>query len=325
MNNDYITVTGKSVKPALPSLSAIVVIPDVYETVRTTMAHLRCQTVVGQIEIVFVAPASYRFEPEASDLACFHSWQVVPVDEVRSIAGGFLAGIMKAGAPIVALTEDHSYPAPNWAETFINAHRQPWAAVGPSMRNGNPVNLVSWADFYQAYGEWSHPVKSATMRHLPGHNSSYKRDILLSCGEILEVLMHAESVLHRHLNELGYELRLESGTCTTHLNFERWSDWIPARYYAGRQFAGTWACSWSWIKRLGYALASPGIPWLRLWRTQSLVWKREKFVPGTRLLPVILTGFIVEALGNTAGFISGVGDANRKIADYEYHRIKAER
>jgi len=285
------------------------------------MDCLKKQTAAKRIEIVFVVAESSPFQPDETDLGCFHNWKIVTESEVNSISHGFTAGIFQASAPIVALTEDHSYPDSRWAELFIKRHQESWAAVGPSMRNGNPVNVISQADFYQAYGQWAHPVASGPVHHLPGHNSSYKKDILLALGPRLPILMQAESVLHRCLKAQGYDLLLEAETCTSHLNFNSWSNWIPARYYAGRQFAGTWSTDWPPIRRLFYILGSPGIPWLRLWRVRKSVGKEPGLFNRVKLVLTILAGFIVEAAGNLIGFAAGTGDSNRKIAHYEFHRI----
>lgn len=318
-NNTAVEQDKDVVKPVL---TAIVVVPDIYDSVRRTISHLQAQTAVDQIEIVIVAPSRKQLGLDESDLACFHSWHVVEVGAVTSIARGFVVGIRNAHAPVVALTEDHSFPDTKWAELLIVAHRQPWAVVGPSMRNGNPGTMLSWADFYQAYGEWAYPVSSGAVRHLPGHNSSYKRDILLKYGSRLEDIMQAESILHRYLIAQGYELMLESGTCTSHLNFASWSSWIPARYYIGRQFAATWALSWSWPRRLLFTAASPLIPWIRLWRIQKHVRRREP--PGlfVRLIPAIFVGLFIESLGQMVGYAAGAGNSIEKVAEYEFHRIK---
>jgi len=307
---------------AEPALSAIVVVPDTYDTVRCTMNHLQVQTAAGQIEIVFVVPSQQQLKLDKSELRCFHSWQVVEVSAVTSIAHGFVAGIRSAHAPIVALTEDHSFPAASWAELLIAAHQQSWAAIGPSMRNGNPNTMLSWADFYQAYGEWSQPISSGVVRHLPGHNSSYKRDILLDYGNQLENLMQAESVLHRHLKARGCKLLLEARVCTTHINFDSWSLWIPEQYYAGRQFAATWALPWSWPRRLLFTAASPLIPWVRLWRVQKCVRRGKSLSFLFRLLPVLMVGLLVQGFGQTVGFAAGYGDSTQKVAKYEFHRLK---
>ena len=305
-----------------PALAAIVVVPDEYDTVRHTMNKLQAQTAAKQIEIIFVTPSHQEFRLGESEVTCFHSWQVVEVDKITSIARAFVAGIRQANAPIVALTEDHSFPDANWAEVMIAAHREPWAAVGPSMCNGNPNSMLSWVDFYQAYGEWSQPISSKPVRQLPGHNSSYKRDILLTYGKQLEYLMQAESVLHRHLKAQGYELLLESSTCTSHLNFESWSSWIPVQYYAGRQFASTWARPWPWHRRLLFTVAAPLIPWVRLWRIQKHIRHKQTCRFLIRLLPILFLGLLVDGLGHMLGYATGAGDSIEKITKYEFHRVK---
>jgi hypothetical protein len=286
------------------------------------MRHLQAQTAAEQIEIILVAPSRQQLGLDESKLRCFHSWRVVEVGEITSIARGFVAGIHCACAPIVGLTEDHSFPDANWAEVLIAAHQQPWAAVGPSMCNGNPDTMISWADFYQAYGDWTHPTSSGFVRHLPGHNSSYKRNILLECGHRLEELMPAESILHRHLRARGYELRLESGTCTSHLNFTSWSCWIPVRYYAGRQFAATWAQTWPWPRRWLFTVAAPLIPWVRLWRVQKHIRRGQPSRLFFHLLPIVFVGLLVDGLGQLVGYAAGAGDSIEKVAKYEFHRVK---
>lgn len=316
-------VTSVQNKPsARPALAAIVVIPDTYDTVRRTMSHLKAQTAAKHIEIILVVPSQQQLQLDESELACFHNWQVVEVGVVTSKKIGFVAGIRRAHAPIVALTEDHSFPDANWAEVLIDAHKQPWAVVGPSMRNGNPDTMISRADYYQAYGEWTHPISSGPVRHLPGNNSSYKRDILLKLGDKLEDLMQAESILHRSLREQGYELLLESRTCTSHFNFSTWSSLIPLRYYVGRQFASTWAKSWSWPRRLLFTAASPLIPWVRLWRVQKQIRRLQHGSLLLRVLPVLLAGLLVEGLGHMVGYALGAGNCIESLEEYEYHRVE---
>ena len=134
--------------------------------------------------------------------------------------------------------------------------------------------------------------------------------------------MQAESVLHRPLIAHGYELMLESGTCTSHLNFSSWSSWIPARYYTGRQFAATWSLTWSWLHRLAFTVASPLIPWIRLWRIQKHVRRQQPCGFFIRIIPVIFTGLVVEGLGQMVGYAAGAGDSIEKVVKYEFHRVK---
>jgi hypothetical protein len=304
-----------------PELSAILFVPGGYEAVRRTMDHLRAQTAVGRIEMVIVTTARDRLELDEPGLSRFHSWQVVEAENLRSASAAYAAGIRSAKAPVVALTEDHAFPDSNWAEVLIEAHRQPWAAVGPSVRNGNPETLLSCADFCHAYSYWAAPVSSGLALHLPGHNGSYKRDLVLAFDSDLDFLMEAESILHRRLRAQGHKLLLDSATCTSHCNFTSWSAWVPLRYHIGRQFAAVWARGWPWHRRLLFTAASPFIPWLRLWRIGRNARRTMPCGLLIRVLPIVFLGLLIEWAGQAIGFSAGPGDSTEKADRCEARRF----
>ena len=312
---------GSRAQPAGPALSAVLVAPGSYATVRRTMDHLQAQTAAGQIEVVLITPSRRQLGLDESEMSRFHSWQIVEVGEDSFIGAAYAVGIRQAHAPVVALTEDHAFPEANWAEVLIGAHRGPWAAVGPSFRNGNPETLLSWADFCHAYSYWAVPISPGPVQQLPGHNASYKRDVLLGFGSDLDVLMEVEGVLHRLLRAQGHDLLLEPATCTMHLNFTSWSAWARLRYYIGRQFAATWARPWSRRRRLLFTAASPLIPWIRLWRIQK---RARKVMPRglvVRVLPIVLLGLLIEWPGQAIGFAAGPGNSSQQVDKLEQLRF----
>src|SRR5215831_3174664 len=136
----------KKMKGSAPEMSVVIVTPDGYETIRRTVEHLRAQTVKDRLELVIVAPSAEQLAVSDSLVNDFFHVRVVAVGEVTSIARAHAAGIRQASAPVVVLAEDHSFPAAGWAEALIERHRQPWAVVGPVVRNANPDSLMSWAD-----------------------------------------------------------------------------------------------------------------------------------------------------------------------------------
>lgn len=305
-----------------PALAAIVVIPGSYADVKRTMAALKRQTAAARMEVVLVARAPEAAGIEGDDLAGFHSWSVAR-DAVASIAGGYAAGVHRARAPLVALTEDHSFPAPDWAERLIAAHRGPWAAVGPAMRNANPDCLVSWADFYIAYGKWAGPAASGVVDFLPGHNSCYKRGALLAFGGRLEELLEAETVLHWDLRKRGMELWLEAGASTAHMNFGLWRSWLPVQFHAGRVFASQRASGWSAGRRALFTIASPLIPFVRLARVgRGLRRAAMGRMFRVRVLLVAWVGLLADGAGQMLGYALGAGGARARFAAYEFHRVR---
>lgn len=307
------------------ALSVILITPDHYASLRGTIRRLRAQSVRERMEIVIVAPSADSLDLDEGELSEFRQFRVAETGPIRSVGPAYAAGVRAAGAPIVVLGEDHSFPQPGWAEALLRAHEGPWAAVGPVVRNANPGSRMSWADFFMGYGPWQEPAPAGEMEHLPGHNSAYKRAILLAYGERLDSMMQAESVLHWDLRRNGHRLYLEPAARTTHVNFTLLSSWIPALFQSGRAFAARRAGNegWSRVRRWLFAAAAPLIPLVRFrriaadlarpGRPRHLLW---------RTAPVLFLGLAVDAAGQMMGSALGEGGAREKLLCFEFHRYR---
>jgi hypothetical protein len=304
-------------------MSVVILTPDRYDTIRLTMRHLQAQTVRDQLEIVVVAPAIERLEPEAADLAGFRKVELVETPASWTSGQARAAGVRRASAAVVAFTEEHSFPEPGWAAALLEAHRRPWAAVGPAMANANPDSVVSWVDMLLAYALWLDPAPAQVCEHLPGHNSSYKRGLLLAYGERLPELLESETVLHWELRAQGHQLYLEPAARTRHLNFSLPGPGLRAQLHSGRVLAATRVREWSTARRLLYCAGAPIIPLVRLRRII-----RELRRPGrpSRLLPRLLPALVLwlgaSAIGELLGYAFGVGDAVEQASWLEFHRVR---
>lgn len=310
---------------AAPAMSVVLATPAGYASIRKTIDHLRAQTVRNRLEVVIVAPSVDALRLDRAELASFAGIRLVEVGAIRSLAQTYAAGIRAAAAPVVALGEDHAYPDPDWAEALIRAHHRPWAAVGPALRNANPRSAVSWADFFIAYAGWMEPMPPRVVDHLPGHNSSYKRAVLLEYGPDLEPMLEAESILHWDLGARGYQLYLESAAKTSHANFTSLSSWIPSKFHSGRVFAATRARGrhWSRLLRLLYAGGAPLIPLVRLRRLARDARRARRVRILIGVLPLVIAGLAVSAAGEMVGYAVGAGDAIRKLCFLEFRPERA--
>jgi hypothetical protein len=308
---------------ATPLLSAIVITRDTYEAVRTTVRHLRAQSLHDRMEVVLIAPSRATLQADDEELGAFHSVRIVEMGEaVRSEAAGYAAGIRHAAAPVVVFTEDHCFPATGWAEALVRAHEGPWAAVGPVVANANGDGVVSWADFLLGYGPWLDPTPAGPVEYLPGHNSSYKREVLLAYEPDLEAWLDAESNLHWDLRARGHGLYLEPAARTFHFNYSRVSAWLPATFFSSRTFAGRRARPWGIGRRLVYALGSPLIPAIRLRRCVRDFRRSRRRPSVVRILPAITLSLTVSAMGEAMGYLFGPGDAPVRVSEYEFHRTR---
>jgi hypothetical protein len=299
----------------------VIVTPDRYETIGKTIGLLREQKVLDQLELVIVAPSRDIVDGHESELEGFRRTRVVEIGRVGSVAQANAAGAREASSPVVAFIEGHAYPEPGWAEALIRAHRQPCAVVGPVVSNANPQSLISRTEMLIGYGPWMDPAPGGTVAHLPGHNSSYKRDILLSYGEDLEILLAAETVMHWDLKAGGYKLCLEPSARISHLNASRFSSTLRERLNSGRLFAAVRARDWSPLRRAIYVGGAPLIPLVRFPRIVGQLRRSgglEGWSPG--MLALVLLELGVSAWGEALGYLLGRGRAQEKALDLQFHR-----
>ena len=303
------------------SLSAILTMPRDFESIRKTIRHICAQTVRDQMELVIVTTREKAALIETAELRSLAAWQVVTLAEMRTGAVGWAAGIRRARAPIVVMCEDHSYPEPSWAEALIDAHKKEYAAVGPIMRNANPHSLISWANFLLCFSEWFSADRSGLISSGPGHNTCYKRELLLDYDD-LERWLTTERLLHLDLGAKGHRILLESRATTHHVNMSLAGSYLRHAFLGGRVFGASRSAHWSTFTALAHAAAFPLVPAIRLSRLMrdidTAAKRREaRFWPA---LPWILAGLLVHALGEAVGYVGGKGDAEHGYMSFEMYR-----
>lgn len=302
------------------AMSVILTTPDNFETIRMTLTYMSRQSIRELLEIVIVGPND-KLEVDGELMKVFHSYQVVTT-KITSIGKANAQGIRLAKSKIVALAEDHSFPEPNWAEKLVQRHREEWSVVAPAVYNANPSRSVSWADLFIGYGPWLYPSRSGERTYLPGHNSSYKKAVLLEYGDQLESMMDAETVLHWDLHRKGHRLYLEADARIAHTNFSLWSSWVPLQFYNGRLFAGIRRGNMSLMMRIIYTLGSPLIPLVRLikiCRSMPSIHLHSRFFC---CLHAMVIGLSLDGMGQMFGYAFGGGKAFEEVSKFEFHRTR---
>jgi hypothetical protein len=312
-------MTSSADSTASPVLSVILPAPDRLALVERVVACLGQQSLASQMELILVAEHPDAGLPAA--LTAPFGWvQIVARPAWTTMTEARVAGVLHARAPIVALCEDHCFPAPGWAEALLTAHEGPWAAVGPAFLNANPVTRISWANLAIEYGPWLHPVRPGACSHVPGHNSSYKRSLLLAYGGRLSEMLEAESVLHWDLQRHGHGVAMEPDARTRHENFSRFRPSILLRFSSGRLFAASRALEWPWWRKAVFAIGSGVLPFLRSWRALRDLRRVQDTRPRRGLSLVIFTLLVFDALGEVIGYAIGAGDQSRRLSEIEHDR-----
>jgi hypothetical protein len=167
--------------------------------------------------------------------------------------------------------------------------------------------MISWANLFLDYGAWVQHA-GGDVGDVPGHNSAYKREILLSSAGDLGALMEIETMFHWALRRRGHRLGVEPRAVLYHTNVSLPSAWLAERWHAGRVFAATRARGWTWGRRFLFTAGSPLIPLIRIRRILREIRRAElhrRLLPG--ILPTLAVSLLVSAAGEMIGYATGAG------------------
>jgi hypothetical protein len=302
-----------------PLLSAVVVIGPCRDRARRVADALCGQTAIGLMEVIIVDLAD----------ASTPSIQTPPNVTVKYVrrpdldlwAKARCVGLSEARAPIVAFTEDHCFPARDWAAALIEAHRRPWAAVGYAFTNANPRTYWSRASMVNDYGFWLHPAIPGPMTFMPGNNVSYKREVLLHHGDRLERLLTPDFNLQQILLREGKPMCIEPNARSAHENFEKLVPLMQANYAYARLLAARRVKTegWSPVRRILQAVLTPAAA--PLLGSLRLLWSlrgREVLIPTVlKGLPVYFITHSWSAIGEAMGYTFGEGTSERDLNRWE--------
>lgn len=307
-----------------PPLSVILVTPGSFEAIRKSVDHVRAQNVRDRIELVLVAPSEAELGLDPGALEGFWGWQVVPVGAIPTLGAALAAGVRRARGIVVVYVEEHSYPAPGWAEALLDAHAGPWAAVGAAVVVANPDSGVSQANSVIDFGPWSPSGAPGPATELPIHQTSYKRALLLPYGSRLDILLDAEAMLQKELREQGHGLYFEPAARTNHVNVSRLADAMALEFHNFRVSAVNRARqgSWPWHRRALYVACSPLFPLLHLRRILGHVRRSGRLRRLPAILPPLIPILASAAAGEALGFSIGEGRAPEKQLSFELDRLR---
>src|SRR5262245_28895000 len=262
-------------KPAEPSLSVVVVIVGGPVSLARCLRRLQAQSRVQGTEII--VPCDERITELSALQKKFPTVSFLSIGGYRTYAELRAIGVGKACGAVVALTEDHCTPAPDWCEKIVQAHGAPFAAVGGAVEKTGSDTAVNWALYLADYGRYMNPKAKGSSSELTDCNVSYKRAALLSIPGVWQPEFH-ETAVHAALRSRGESLWFFPDIVVRQ---RRSLDLGPAlrdRYCFGRLFGSGRASAVSPFGRLWYAALCLLLPLLLSARVAQHVFRRQRHV-----------------------------------------------
>jgi hypothetical protein len=307
-----------------PSISVVVVTGEHREHGELLLRSLVAQEIMEEMEIVILDCVDPNLPPLAGHDHPAVTYRrenphiLFPVALVRAIH--------MARAPIVALLEEHCIVMPGWATALVKAHQQPWGAVCGAVINGSPGTGISDAEFFVCRNvKWQAPAERAELEMLDGHNSAFRRDLLLSYGdEALTEMLTTEAVLLMKLREDGHRLLLEPDARYIHRNEANIKTLPFSLYFWHRAFGDIRARVFHWslskrIIRSCVALLTP--PYQSLKSLQYIRKKRPELLYSflTNLPMILLLGY-ASNIGQLVGLLFGKGRSVENFSECDVYR-----
>jgi glycosyltransferase involved in cell wall biosynthesis len=284
-----------------PQLSVVVASVNGFPFVDRCLASLRDHAPDAEVIVAAFADqeTAEQIRERWPEVRLLTFQEPTPVPKLRA------AGIVAAGAPYVAVIEDHCVVHDGWAERIVAAHRKGHAVVGGSIRNGADGRIRDWAAFFCEYSEHMKPLETGVAPSLPGMNVSYDRRAIEAMAPLLDWGCY-ETWLHPHLQRSGFELYADDSITLDHDMKLDVGVFLPQRYHHARSYAGMRNAELG-RKRFLYLLGSPAVVPLAFSRIVRNVLRRRLRARMAMASPLVLLYTAAWTVGEAAGYALGGG------------------
>jgi hypothetical protein len=300
---------------------SILLVADSRQMIRKTLRSYRAGIDPARLEIVVAA-----FDDSGITEDWLRAEGFVHARVVDAGAGGVARAetraVRAASAPYVVFAQAHVYPRPGFVDLIAAARESgTWTVIGPSMANANPKSAISRAALRIGYGAWIHGGSRRRAPMVPGHNSAYDREALLSLGDSLEEALPAGCQLQVELALRGHDIYYEPAACMELVSVSRPWWFLVDQFRQGRRFAGERRLRWSLGRRLAYAAGAPLIPFVRLARIIAQNRRADRPSGLWSELPALFCGLMAGGAGECVGYLIGK-NVGENFDETALHRLR---
>ena len=312
---------------ATPELSIVLVVGALRSRAEECIRSVLEEEASRRVELLVIDLARDRAPALAGER--HPSVRIIALPPDTSYAAARAEGVRRSAAPVVAFIEEHCRVRPGWIEAVLAAHRGSWAGVGGEVHNGNPRASMSEAIALMNYAQWLPPARrDEDAVHLPGHNSSFKRDRLVAFGPGLDLLLVSDINLHRRLRAQGGRLLLDPAVAFEHVNETGFGSLARGYYLWHRLYGWSRARVFRWPawRRLLYVALAPAIPFYFLARQYREVRRHRPDLVGAFVkgIPLVWAAQTVSAFGQAIGLLFGAGDTASRFTRFELNEPRPD-
>lgn len=292
--------------PALPTVSVVVAAWRDLAGVAACLQALSPQRGLA-FEILVVSNVEV-----SRDLAERFAWvDWIKAEEQELTPQLWERGIRESRGEVVALTNAHFLPAPQWLSTIREAHARLTApAIGGRIDPPRDRVARAWASFFLRYSQYLHQRVEQPVQDLAGDNATYKRAALQSQTES-SGRGFWEQEFHGTLLQQGKAILFVPGIAVTQGASSPFWQFSRQRFRHGQRFGASRARRLGYFERSLRVATAPLIPAVFFAKILSRVVRDGRYL-GTFVgcLPILVGYIFFWAAGETSGYL-GAGSRGR--------------
>jgi len=216
-------------------LSVVIASYNARATVAGCLRSLRAQSAAGAFEVILADSST----DGTADLVASSFPEVRILRSASRMYCGDArnASIRQARGPVVAFIDADCEADPSWAEEILRAHGGDAQAVGGTIANAEPANLISWAAYFSEFSDWMPGRAARWTGDIAGANMSYRKSLIEEHGPFIEGTYCSDTEFHWRLERKGIRLRWEPSIRVTHKSIRNLAKFLKHEFEHGRYFA----------------------------------------------------------------------------------------
>lgn len=286
-------------------------------TIRNCLGSIFDQDVDEPFEVIVVDSSSDG--TEALIRKDFPEVELLHLGEQTMPARARNLGAERARGDLLAFTDADCLPERDWLRSMIKNFDAGETIVGGSVLNGRPESLISRAEYFIEFREFSADSPARRVRFLPSCNFAIRRSVFEEAGGFPEVRASEDALLAHRLTARGHTIWFDPAVRVRHLNRDRWRPYLRNQYILGKYAAV--------VRKLlpmpgGFFLkipfAFPVLPLVRTLRTLQFILQNSPGSAARQLLefllvyPIFFAGSVVWSVGFWRG---ATGDESLALAE----------
>ena len=144
-------------------------------------------------------------------------------------------GIRAGQADKMAVTTAHCLPAADWVNRLLACDLSGCAGIGGMIENDPASDSKGWAIYLLRYSSFAPPQRARRVEEIAADNAVYRRDEILTCGNLLDAGFWEPS-FHVRFRARGLHLELDPHLRVVHRNRYTVRQFMAQRWAHGRAF-----------------------------------------------------------------------------------------